>query len=58
MESLYASVQPWGTEVEEKIHFPDWKKVDKYQDTVDTSSLSANISDVSPEVARHLNTSV
>ena len=42
MEDLYASVRYWGTEEEDDIHFPDWKGVDDYRDSVDPKSLSAN----------------
>ena len=42
MESLYSSIRSWGTEEVVNISLPDWKGVDKYQDPVETNSLSVN----------------
>ena len=58
METLYASVQSWGTEEEDNIPFPDWKGVDEYQYPVYPTSLSANFAAVFLEVASILNYSV
>ena len=50
MEALYAFTRSWGTEEEDGIPLPSWKGFDKYQDSVDPTSLSANFADVFPEV--------
>ena len=37
-------------EEDNNIKNPDWKKVDEYQDPIDTTSLSANFEAVIPDV--------
>ena len=55
MESLYASIQSWGTEEEDGINFPERKRVGEYRDPVDPTSLLANFAAVLLEVKSLLN---
>ena len=55
MEALYASVRSWGTEEEDDIPFPSWKRVEKYREPVDPTSLSSKLVAVFLEVASLLN---
>ena len=58
MEALYASVQLWFTVEECDIPFPYWKGVDEYRYPVGPTSLSANFTDVFPEVLSLLHSRV
>ena len=55
IEALYAYVLSWVKEEEEDVPFLTCKGVDEYWDPVETTSLSANFSDVFPDMSSLLN---